>query len=102
VGIRDFHVTGVQTCALPICCTSGTAALNLGPAVAEAYYQQLPLLVITADRPQAWIGQMDGQTIPQAGMYGPLVRRSVQLPEVKDDRKMGVEGKRRGRRGSRA
>lgn len=68
-----------------ICCTSGSAALNLGPAVAEAFYQQLPLLVITADRPQAWIGQTDGQTIPQMGMFGPLVRLSVHLPEVKDE-----------------
>ncbi len=67
-----------------VCCTSGTAALNLAPAVAEAFYQQLPLLVITADRPPAWIGQMDGQTIPQEKMFGSLVRRSVQLPEVKD------------------
>lgn len=65
-----------------VCCTSGTAALNMGPAVAEAFYQQLPLLVITADRPPAWIGQMDGQTIPQTGLFGELVRHSVQLPEV--------------------
>ncbi len=68
-----------------VCCTSGTAALNLGPAVAEAYYQQLPLLVITADRPLAWTGQTDGQTIPQSGMFEGLVRRSVHLPEVKDE-----------------
>ncbi len=65
-----------------VCCTSGTAALNMGPAVAEAFYQQLPLLVITADRPLAWIGQMDGQTIPQTGLFGKLVRHSIQLPEV--------------------
>ncbi len=71
--------------AVAVCCTSGTAALNLGPAVAEAYYQQLPLLVITADRPPAWIGQSDGQTIPQNGMFERMVRRSVQLPEVKDE-----------------
>ncbi|MCE5178185.1 MAG: 2-succinyl-5-enolpyruvyl-6-hydroxy-3-cyclohexene-1-carboxylic-acid synthase [Porphyromonadaceae bacterium] len=65
-----------------VCCTSGTAALNLGPAVAEAFYQQLPLLVITADRPPAWTGQMDGQTIPQTGLFGKLVRLAVQLPEI--------------------
>ncbi|MDR2815475.1 MAG: 2-succinyl-5-enolpyruvyl-6-hydroxy-3-cyclohexene-1-carboxylic-acid synthase [Proteiniphilum sp.] len=65
-----------------VCCTSGTAALNLGPAVAEAYYQQLPLLAVTADRPTAWIGQMDGQTIPQAGLFREITRRSVQLPEI--------------------
>src|SRR5690554_4163456 len=84
-GFFALGVIMAQRKPVAVCCTSGTAALNLGPAVAEAYYQQLPLLVITADRPQAWIGQMDGQTIPQAGMYGPLVRRSVQLPEVKDE-----------------
>ena len=66
-----------------VCCTSGSAALNLGPAVAEAFYQQLPLLVVTADRPLAWIGQLDGQTIPQTALFGKLVRHSVQLPEVK-------------------
>ncbi|MDR1201582.1 MAG: 2-succinyl-5-enolpyruvyl-6-hydroxy-3-cyclohexene-1-carboxylic-acid synthase [Tannerellaceae bacterium] len=65
-----------------VCCTSGTAALNLSPSVAEAFYQQLPLLVITADRPAAWIGQRAGQTLPQPGMYNTLVRKSVQLPEI--------------------
>ena len=34
-----------------VCCTSGTALLNLHPAVAEAFYQQVPLVVISADRP---------------------------------------------------
>lgn len=65
-----------------VCCTSGTALLNLHPAVAEAFYQQIPLVVISADRPGAWIGQMDGQTLPQPGVFGPLVKRSVNLPEV--------------------
>ena len=50
-----------------VCCTSGSALLNLHPAVAEAFYQQVPLIVISADRPAAWIGQMDGQTLPQPG-----------------------------------
>ncbi len=81
-----FALGVVQALQRPVavCCTSGTAALNLAPAVAEAYYQELPLLVITADRPPAWIGQTDGQTIPQMGMFGTLVRRSAQLPEGKD------------------
>ncbi|WP_321425167.1 2-succinyl-5-enolpyruvyl-6-hydroxy-3-cyclohexene-1-carboxylic-acid synthase [uncultured Bacteroides sp.] len=64
-----------------VCCTSGTALLNFGSAVAEAFYQQLPLLVISADRPAAWIGQMDGQTLPQPGVFNTLVKKSVQLPE---------------------
>ena len=68
-----------------VCCTSGTALLNLHPAVAEAFYQQVPLIVISADRPEAWIGQMDGQTLPQPGVFGSLVKKSVTLPEVKSD-----------------
>lgn len=65
-----------------VCCTSGTALLNYGPAVAEAFYQEIPLLVISADRPAAWIGQADGQTLPQPGIFGSMVKRSVQLPEI--------------------
>ena len=70
-----------------VCCTSGTALLNLGPAVAEAYYQQVPLLVISADRPQSWIGQMDGQTLPQPGVFNSLVKQSIQLlePDSEED-----------------
>lgn len=68
-----------------ICCTSGTALLNIHPAVAEAFYQQVPLVVISADRPAAWIGQMDGQTIPQPGVFGSLVKKSVDLPEVQTE-----------------
>lgn len=65
-----------------VCCTSGSALLNLHPAVSEAFYQQVPLIVISADRPAAWIGQMDGQTLPQPGVFGDLVKKSVNLPEV--------------------
>ncbi|MDD2514432.1 MAG: 2-succinyl-5-enolpyruvyl-6-hydroxy-3-cyclohexene-1-carboxylic-acid synthase [Proteiniphilum sp.] len=83
-GFFALGVAQAEQQPVAVCCTSGTAALNLGPAVAEAYYQQLPLLVITADRPQAWIGQKDGQTIPQDKMFGTLVHHSVQLPEGKD------------------
>lgn len=67
-----------------VCCTSGSALLNLAPAVAEAYYQQLPLIVVSADRSQEWIGQMDGQTIPQPGVFGSMVKKAVSLPEIKD------------------
>lgn len=54
-----------------ICVTSGSALLNTLPAVAEAYYRHLPLLVISADRPTEWIGQLDGQTLPQEGALTP-------------------------------
>lgn len=63
-----------------VVCTSGTAALNLAPAVAEAYYQQIPLIVITADRPIEWINQADGQAIDQQGIYNNFIRFQCQLP----------------------
>ena len=68
-----------------VCVTSGSALVNLHPAVTEAYYQQIPLIVISADRPKAWIGQMDGQTMPQEGVFGKMVRMSVSLPEIHTD-----------------
>ena len=61
-------------------CTSGTAALNYSPAVAEAYYQRVPLLIFTADRPPEWIDQQDGQTIRQENLYGSHCRGSFNLP----------------------
>ena len=68
-----------------VCCTSGSALLNIHPAVSEAFYQQVPLVVISADRPGAWIGQMDGQTFPQPGVFGSQVKKSVNLPEIHTD-----------------
>jgi len=50
-------------------CTSGTAAQNFTPAVTEAYYQNVPLIVLTGDRPPEWIDQWDGQTIRQKNLY---------------------------------
>lgn len=65
-----------------VCVTSGTALLNLAPAVAEAYYQHLPLIVISADRPQQWIDQLDGQTLLQLDALGRFVAKAVTLPEI--------------------
>lgn len=61
-------------------CTSGSAAYNYAPAVAEAYFQQIPLIVITADRPTEWIDQLDGQTIRQREIYGRHIKGSYELP----------------------
>ena len=80
-----FYALGMsQALAQPVavCVTSGTALLNLAPAVAEAYSQQRPLVVISADRPPQWIDQLDGQTLPQPDALGRFVRKSVSLPEV--------------------
>lgn len=67
------------------CVTSGSALLNLLPAVAEAFYQHIPLLVISADRPLQWIDQLDGQTMPQQDVLRPFVSEAVSLPEPRDE-----------------
>ena len=64
-----------------IACTSGSAALNYYPAIAEAYYQQVPLLVFTADRPVSWVNQGDGQTIVQEDVYKNHILYSTTIPE---------------------
>ena len=61
-------------------CTSGSAAYNFAPAVAEAFFGQTPLLVFTADRPAEWIAQHDGQTIYQQQIFGKHVKGSFELP----------------------
>lgn len=63
-------------------CTSGTALLNYAPAVAEAYYQGIPLIVISADRPEQWIDQDDSQTMRQFEALGNFVKRSYDLPDT--------------------
>ncbi len=60
-------------------CTSGTAAVNLAPALVEAFYQGVPLLALTADRPPEWIDQQDNQAIRQRGLYEPHTRASYEL-----------------------
>lgn len=66
-------------------CTSGSAVLNYGPAIAEAFYQRIPLLVITADRPEEWVDQGEGQAIRQQGVLALHMRKSVQLPRLTSD-----------------
>ncbi len=62
-------------------CTSGSAALNYYPAIAEAYFQRVPLLILTADRPPEWIDQWDGQTIHQEEVFGKHVKKSFRFPD---------------------
>lgn len=50
-------------------CTSGSALLNYYPAIAEAFYSHIPLIVVSADRPQKWIDQGEGQTIRQHNVF---------------------------------
>ena len=50
-----------QTTERPVvlCCTSGTAMLNYYPAIVEAFYRYIPLIILTADRPPEWIDQKE-------------------------------------------
>lgn len=57
-----------------VCVTSGSALLNLLPGVCEAYYRHIPLILISADRPAEWIGQLDGQTLPQPNALLPYAQ----------------------------
>lgn len=61
-------------------CTSGTAVLNYAPAVAESYYQNIPLVLFTADRPPEWIDQSDNQSIRQSNIYNNFIKGSFELP----------------------
>ena len=61
-------------------CSSGTATLNYAPAVAEAFYQNIPLIVLTADRPDYWIDQAESQCIRQKGIYQNFTKMEVSLP----------------------
>ncbi len=65
-------------------CTSGSALMNYGPALAEAYYRRVPVIAITADRPARWIDQLDSQTMRQPGALGAVVRKWVDIPVAAD------------------
>ena len=62
-------------------CTSGSALLNYYPAIAEAFYSNLPLMVFSADRPKERIDIGDGQTIRQENIFEKHIRYSANLKE---------------------
>lgn len=64
-----------------IVCTSGSALLNYYPAIAEAFYSQIPLVVISADRPHDKIDIGDGQTIRQENVFSNHILYSTNLHE---------------------
>jgi 2-succinyl-5-enolpyruvyl-6-hydroxy-3-cyclohexene-1-carboxylate synthase len=71
-----------------LCCTSGSALLNYAPAVVEAFYQRVPLLILSADRPIEWIDQGAGQTMRQRDAFGRYILGSfefIQEPSDYDD-----------------
>ena len=64
---------------VPIAMTSGTAVANLGPAVVEANYARIPLIVLSANRPYELLGTGANQTMEQLGYFGSQVRTAVSL-----------------------
>ena len=73
-------------------CTSGSALANAYPAVLEAYYQRIPLLIVSADRPENRIDQWDGQTIRQAQFFGNYVRHSFHFDARSISQESLIEG----------
>ena len=70
-----------------ICCTSGSASLNYSSALSEAYYQGVPLIAVTTDRPPEWINHGEGQAINQTEVYKNFTHSGFNLPigEEKED-----------------
>ena len=71
---------------VPIVMTSGTAVANLGPAVVEANYARVPLIILSANRPYELLGTGANQTMEQLGYFGTQVRASISLGLAEDDR----------------
>src|SRR5258708_20560061 len=64
--------------------TSGTAVANLGPAVIEANYARVPLIVLSANRPYELLGTGANQTMEQLGYFGTQVRDTISLGLAED------------------
>lgn len=64
-----------------VCCTSGSALLNYYPAISEAFYQNKPLIIISADRPKEKIDQSFGQTVRQENVFKNHIGFSANLTE---------------------
>ena len=75
-----------------VVCTSGSAVLNYYPAVAEAFYSNIPLVVVSADRPKHLIGIGDGQTINQKNVFENHILYSANLKlDIKDENNIPEE-----------
>jgi 2-succinyl-5-enolpyruvyl-6-hydroxy-3-cyclohexene-1-carboxylate synthase len=82
----SFFALGIaQQTKVPtvLICTSGSALLNYYPAIAEAYYSDIPLIIISADRPKHLLEIGDGQTIKQNNVFVNHILKSINLNEKK-------------------
>src|SRR3954453_5554557 len=81
-----FLAIGLAASGSPVCVamTSGTAVANLGPAVVEANYARVPLVVLSANRPYDLLGTGANQTMEQLGYFGTQVRATISLGLAED------------------
>lgn len=79
-----FALGIIQKTGMPaaVCCTSGTAVINLASAVCEAFYQHLPLLVITGDRMAEYLNQNEDQQYDQIKSFEGFSKYQVRLPRI--------------------
>lgn len=85
--VAAFFALGISEATnrpVVLVCTSGTAMLNYAPAIAEAFYRGIPLIVITADRPKEMIDINDGQTIHQFHALDNIVKMSIDIDATKE------------------
>lgn len=68
-----------------ISCTASTASSNYWPAIGEAFYQGVPLIILTSDRNPSMLHQWEDQMIDQVGMFDRHVKCSVNLPIINDE-----------------
>jgi len=74
-------------------CSSGTSTLNYTPAVAEAFYRNIPVVVLTADRPPYWIDQLENQTIRQNNIYRDFIKKEITLPLNETEKDLWFAGR---------
>lgn len=79
-GFLALGIAKAKQKPVALLCTSGTAAANYFPAIVEAYYARIPLIVLTADRPHELRGVGAPQAIDQIQLYGNHVKWSVDFP----------------------
>lgn len=82
-----FALGLIQECGEPVAvtCSSGTACMNYGSAVVEAFYQRLPLLVLSSDRIPEYLNQLEDQMYDQLDTFTNCTKYHGQLPEIKNE-----------------
>lgn len=76
-GFLALGIAKVTGKPVPVVVTSGSAVANLMPAIVEAFHSAVPVIVLSADRPESARGKSAPQTINQFGMFGTFVKSQI-------------------------